>query len=86
MSEVQEEGAHDPVRSVQGDRWFGWTIPLPMPERVQSTRVALPDARQELLNQDWGALQRHPARERCLRFRSEVDGNLNRELGGWLAT
>jgi hypothetical protein len=49
VSEVQEEGTDDPVRSVQGDGWFGRSIALPVPERMQSARVALPDARQELL-------------------------------------
>lgn len=49
MLEVQEEGANDPVRSVQGDGWFERTIPLPVPERVQPARLALPHARQELL-------------------------------------
>lgn len=49
VSEVQEEGADDPVRSVQGDGWFGRSIPLPVPERMQPARLALPDARQELL-------------------------------------
>ena len=67
MSEVQEEGADDPVRSVQGDGWFGRSIALPVPERMQSARMALPDARQGLLIETeqgkWGcsALVRLPA-------------------------
>ena len=52
VSEVQAERADDQVRSMQGNGRFERTIRLPVSARMQPARLALPEARQELLNLD----------------------------------